>query len=107
MQSTTIQNWLEEEFQPWQRSVSAIKEEQQQQLMALSKARPQLKAIVAALLDGDEARALELWNNIGLEPQLKDLEMDLFSGKLTVETIDAQVEELDLDQLLAQLQKII
>ncbi len=102
-----IQKWKEEVFQPWKKQAEAFQIELKKSETALRQHANSLKYIVSLLLEKRESEAVAIWNNIGLNPELMKIELNLTTENMRITTADGRVETLQLSQLLSDLEALL
>lgn len=102
-----IQTWYEAEFLPWKERVMDREERKKHAISKIMAHASELKYIIALLLEKREAEAVKTWNNLGLQPRLSDLKIDLSQDTLMMVTVDERQVELPLGDLLDDLQAML
>ena len=68
---------------------------------------PQLKHIVALLIEGELTKATYLWNSLGLKPVLDGVELDEAQNIMRLFPKKEAAIEMPLGQLIAELQALL
>ncbi len=103
----SLQQWQVEQFEPWKKAAQAYRDEKQQNHNKVRQQAGALKNIVAMLLDLREREATNAWNQLGLEPELKMVQVDLAQNRLELIPLQGEVLVMDLSDMLDDLQRIL
>lgn len=105
--SSELQNWKEQQFMPWKKAMESQKNEQQALVNKIKQNSNALKHIVSLMIDGRLSEAVEIWNTVGIQPMLSNLELDMKMDTVTLTSVDNQKQKLQLTVLLHELQSIL
>jgi len=103
----TVREWQEQEFLPWKRKMENYQAEKAEQVARMRRNATSLQAIVAMLVEGRTKQAVLAWNTLELHPKLKDLRLSPDGETLTLVAMDGTPEVIRLDDMLAELQKLL
>lgn len=99
--------WYEGEFMPWKNAMKAREDEQRKMVENVKRKSAELKYVVSLLLEKRELEAVKVWNDMGMQPQLTAINLDLGADTLHMNTKEGQALELSLDAVLAELQAML
>lgn len=107
MRYDALQQWLEEEFLPWQAAAqqdhAALRAVQQQ----LLRHPAEVKQIIGLIFDGQAQAAAQAWNTLGLPLELRAIYLSADEEKITLEYLDDSREEILTDQLIGGLERVL
>ena len=104
---SSLQNWYEKEFLPWKQKAVEEHKVKAQQVEKILHHASEIKYVVALLLEKRENEAVKQWNNLGLEPALSELTLNIEKNTLTLTPQNGEAMELVLDTVLKELQELI
>jgi hypothetical protein len=102
-----LQEWIEQQFQPWQKAVRQAQEQRAAGEDQFRRNTRELQKIIGMLLDGKVSTAVDLWNRIGLSPQLRDVRVDTDTDVITLIPAEGEELKLSIDQMLEELQAMV
>jgi hypothetical protein len=103
----TAKEWQEREFLPWKRKMEAYTATRAEQAAQMRKHAASLQAMVAMLVEGRTKQAALAWNTLELHPKLKEVRISPDGETLTLVAMDGTPEVIRLDDILAELQKLL
>jgi len=101
-----LQEWQQNVLLPWQRAAEAYNDKQVQQVARLRRHAPELKTMLALIMDDKLLDAAALWNKLEFEPALKKIE-PLENDVLILTLLNGREQHVALDDLLADLEQLI
>ena len=105
--SETFYTWYQTEFQPWQEQMRARAQEEARRLAPALQNVTALKTLVGLVLDSKAKEAAKLWNSLGFSPNMRCIELDTAAEMVRFETAEGEARTVALDDLLADIEKLI
>lgn len=106
MNHQAVQNWLDQEFLPWQAKARSYAGEKQALQQRLRQQLPALQTLVGMLLEGQTKRAVMAWNSLGLEPLLAEIVLNRTGTEVMLRAKGGKTEVVNLDEVIATLQQL-
>lgn len=92
---------------PWKRKMETYGAEKGEQVARMRRHAASLQAIVAMLVEGRTKQAVLAWNTLELHPKLQDVRVSADGETLTLVAMDGTPDVIRLDDMLAELQKML
>lgn len=106
-QKMTAAEWKEQQFIPWKQAVNRYLDEKQRGADSLRRHAPQLKHIIALLLEHRGEEAVQLWNDLELQPYLESVEINRKTGSITLKAAGQDVQIFQVGDFLRDLQQML
>lgn len=100
------QNWFENTFSPWKKMAEENLSKQKMFEQNLQESASEVKYIVSLLLENKGEEAVRLWNELGLDPMLEHVELDMRTDTLIMKPKNDVAFELRLGTMIRELQRL-
>lgn len=100
-----LKQWQKDVLVPWQNAAQQYHDKQAQQVARLKRHAPELKTMVALIMDGKTQAAADIWNGLDFEPALR--EITLHKDELSLVLLDGKVQKVMLDDVLQDLSRLV
>lgn len=107
MRNQDIKQWHQEQFMPWKQAMEKHLAERKNLNLKLKHNATELKYIAALLLEQRTNEALALWNELGLEPKLADLQIDYANKGFVMVDAAGNQQKIALEVLMNELQSLL
>ena len=87
--------------------MQAYKKGKEQQLTTLKQHTQVMQRIVGAVLEGKNSQAVQLWNQLGLKPELAEIKLDYKADAVIFRSRDGKAISLNVNDLLKELDELL
>ena len=103
---TQSELWYENEFLPWKKAMEEVDNERSRLQDKLIQYSSELKYVVSLLLEKREHEAVNVWNELAMEPPLSKIHLDIEKDIIILTDERNNNIELSMGKLLEELQAI-